>query len=699
VRVVGTLAVLIAVSGAIAVLGTWPMAAHLRTHVVDPGSDPLAAFWSKLADVHLTLWILAWDVHALTTAPTALFDANIFHPAPHTLALSENLLGALPAYLPLALAWRDPVLAHQATLLFTFAAAFLAMALLVHDWTGSWPAAGLAGVLFSFSGLRMGQLHAIHLEGNYWLPLLPLFAHRAAHRSGAVWPVLLAVALVLSTLHSYYLGYAAFVALALVLAVTALGDAQVRARFLRLLGAAVVAASVVLALSWPYVVASDRGTIGAASVRLLELSSARLGRTGATAAAVLAIATLPWAVRSLRSGESPVWVVALGVLAVAGHALALGPAVTVGGLRLPGPFTVLQALPGFGAFRAPLRFNVLAAVGLAALAGCGVAGLARSAGAWRHRARTVVDGCAVVLAIVTVALSSRALSLRPVETWSTIPAVYRWLATAPPGPVLELPFRDVDRYPLERDEEARRTYRSVYHWHPLLNGYSGYTPPTYAPVSALVRALPDPRALDVLRRATGLRWIVLHDDSAEPAGWGSAGQGIAAVHRVGEARVVELAPPETLDLLPPLLAPRGRETTPLGTRLAVLPATAQRAELQFAAPPPPAVYPGVTFPIALRVRNVSDVAWPAFAAADTHLVQVGYRWEEPGSGTAVLSGWDRLPYDLAPGESVTASVAVTPPQQPGPKRLVLGLGQDDSWFPATLDTAVVVVPPGEIPPG
>src|SRR5262249_51633132 len=145
VRVVGTLAVLIAVSGAIAVLGTWPMAAHLHTHVVDPGTDPLAAFWSKLADVHLTVWILAWDVHALMTAPVALFDANIFHPAPRTLALSENLLGALPVYLPLALVWRDPVLAHQGTLLFTFAAAFLAMALLVHDCTGSWPAAVPAG--------------------------------------------------------------------------------------------------------------------------------------------------------------------------------------------------------------------------------------------------------------------------------------------------------------------------------------------------------------------------------------------------------------------------------------------------------------------------------------------------------------------------------------------------------------------------
>ena len=160
--------------------------------------------------------------------------------------------------------------------------------------------------------------------------------------------------------------------------------------------------------------------------------------------------------------------------------------------------------------------------------------------------------------------------------------------------------------------------------------------------------------------------------------------------------MVELAPPATLDVLTALIDPRDRETTPLGTRLAVLPATAQRAEVHFAEPPPPAVYPGITFSlsIALRVRNSSDATWPAFAAADTHLVRVGYRWEEPGSRAASLSGWDRLPYDLAPGESVTVNVALRAPRQPGPKRLVLGLGQDDAWFPATVDAPVVVVPPG-----
>jgi hypothetical protein len=91
-------AVLVAASLVLAVWGTWPTAAPLSTHVIDGPklAGPFAA--TIQADVYDTLWILAWDVHALTTRPATLLDANIFHPARGTLALAEHMLGALPMY-------------------------------------------------------------------------------------------------------------------------------------------------------------------------------------------------------------------------------------------------------------------------------------------------------------------------------------------------------------------------------------------------------------------------------------------------------------------------------------------------------------------------------------------------------------------------------------------------------------------------
>src|SRR5437879_10299773 len=115
----------------IAVAGTWPLAARLTDRVYDPAH--LGSLWAEAArrDVDLTLWILAWDAHALATDPRHVLDANIYYPARRTLALSEHCFGALPLYLPLRAATGDPVTAHQGVLVLSFACAFLAALALI----------------------------------------------------------------------------------------------------------------------------------------------------------------------------------------------------------------------------------------------------------------------------------------------------------------------------------------------------------------------------------------------------------------------------------------------------------------------------------------------------------------------------------------------------------------------------------------
>jgi hypothetical protein len=197
---------------AVALIATWPAAAHLGTRVVDPGGAGAAGLWSQM-------------------------------------------------YLPLALATGDPVLAHQATLVLTFAAAFLAMAALVRDWTGSWPAAVAAGTPFATCGLRMGQLAALHLEGSWYLPLVVLFARRTALGAGLAAPGLLAAVLVLVTLHSCYLGYAAFGAAGVVALTAIAAEPRARRRWAALTAAIGAAAACVAAVSLPYVAAARAGAL------------------------------------------------------------------------------------------------------------------------------------------------------------------------------------------------------------------------------------------------------------------------------------------------------------------------------------------------------------------------------------------------------------------------------------------------------
>src|SRR6185295_935506 len=79
-RAVRRVARIAAVYTLLTIVCTWPLAAHLRTHL--PASPPP----TTLADSLLLGWVLSWDVHQLLHDPCRLFEANIFHPLRHTLA-------------------------------------------------------------------------------------------------------------------------------------------------------------------------------------------------------------------------------------------------------------------------------------------------------------------------------------------------------------------------------------------------------------------------------------------------------------------------------------------------------------------------------------------------------------------------------------------------------------------------------------
>src|SRR5262249_55747541 len=185
-------------------------------------------------------------------------------------------------------------LAHQVTLVLTFALAFLAALALVVDWTGSWSAGAVAGLLFAFSPLRGADLGGLQVLTTYHLPLIPLCARRALDGPGWLWPGLLAAALVLQTLSSYYLGYAAFAALTAIGAVVLGANPAARHRWGRLVLPAAGAAAAVAVSALPYLAWSRAGVLAAPSPALLRLFAARPGHTGATPALVLALRTLPF---------------------------------------------------------------------------------------------------------------------------------------------------------------------------------------------------------------------------------------------------------------------------------------------------------------------------------------------------------------------------------------------------------------------
>lgn len=662
----------------------WPLARHATTHILDvprfygPAGSLLAA------DPWLCMWILSWDTHALATAPTRLFDANIFHPAPLTLALSEHLLGYWPLFAPIYALTANPVLAYDATLLLSFALSGAAMCWLVRHWTGSLPAGLVGGLVFAFAPWRLSQLAHVQLLGLYGLPLVLLFWDRALADGRASDLAALAGAFFLQCLCSYYLAYCTVIVIGVYATVTAIG-----ARVARLVAAAAavgVGAAAFAVVSLPYLWVRSLGLLpeqGLAAQLALGVPSWRayvvplaIGPAirpfqGRVALLLAAAGLAAVALRHRAPRPRAATVVALVAILATGYLLALGP----GGGALFG--LLWRWLPGFSATRVPARFVIVVAFAVAGLAGLG----------WGTLTRRLPPGLCCVVTVILVVVMVRDLGLGgfvvPVAATPPLSPAYAWLAEHGDGkPLLELPVRGWVGDLLGAFREQRYAYASTRHWLPQLTGRSGYVPPSYELLMPLARRLPDPSALRSLVDLTGLGWIVLHGTAP---GWELApGTELAASFGTERIYRVTLAGDESRrDDLNRRLRGEPEATTLAGVPLRRLAARDLRATVvRFDVPI--RMVPGALLPVRLVLENHGRRAWPGLALGTDRLVRVRVAWRGP-DGRRVRPALTplRLPADTAPGARVEIAAGLSAPPAAGRFHFVARVAQGDGGVVGT----------------
>ncbi len=671
--------------GLLATWWTWPLGRHLGDHVVDGVAIHGAFGWLAVADVLLYVWTLAWDVHALTTAPLSLLDANVFHPAAWALARADHFLGHLPLFAPIYAVTRNPVLGHQTALWLCFPLSALAMHAAVRSWTGSTPAAVVAGVLFGFAPWRSTQLGHLQLQATMYLPLALLAAERTVRTgSRSAW-IALAIATGMQALCSVYLAFV----VALAVTAMAIGTAGDRAGAWRAVGVTATAALLALGSALPYLILARTGAFsglgGGGAERIALLGANPLGtfvlrsRPPSTDGywflgwVCIALAATAVVARPSGRGDAAIrrgllLVLVAGWIASLGYSRAL-----TSGDSVPLPLGWLAGLiPSFGTFRAPVRLGLGVALAAPALAGLGVAFLAR-------RLRSAAGPLAgVVLATIVAEFWPAPVPLRAVPD---IPAVYGWLHAAPPGPVLEVPAGFVDD-DFRADVWAVRwqsgyQYASTTHWQRLLNGYSAYPPQSFFFLMAIARRLPEADALADLVDLTGLRWLVVHRASltaAERAAWErDVPTGLAPRATLGDDAVFEVLLPARTDLVGVLRDERRRPATLRGIPRDPLPIAALRGALHDVELGS-RVLPGLPMHGHVTVENRSESAWPGFDPDRRGLVGIAHRWRR---AEATLPGLvtTRLARDLAPGESARVPFSVVAPDRPGRWELVLTLRQ------------------------
>jgi len=460
---------------------TWPLAFTLDRGVISPG------------DPQLTTWMLDWDWHATLHQPTHLFDANVFYPAKHSLAFSENLYGIAIFVFPLRALGVAPLTAHNIALLFGFFFSAFGAYLLGRTISGCWIAGIAAGIFYAYVPWRFAQMPHIQNVWSGWLPILIVallhYARTPSWRNAALFGGAFLMN-GLTNIHWLLLGSLA-IALSVPIAVRAPRD------WIRI----AVCTLIALALLSPFLIPYAR-------VATLYGMERRWDETKFYSA-TLRNWLMPAPVRlyerfTNHDVDGELWLFP-GVLGIAFSIIGLTRerrdhrAIAllwillgiIGSLGLHAFFHrfLFAHVPGFRAIRVPARWANIAYVGMSMLIAL--------AASWMASKRRVLAYVVAILFIIE-------LRAAPILWHSVAPdprPVDRWLATQR-ARIIELPIGDQFEYTY--------MFHATAHHRPMANGMSGFVPPETERLTQLWSEK-SPELFEELRHI-GIDTVIVHAD-------------------------------------------------------------------------------------------------------------------------------------------------------------------------------------------
>ncbi len=520
---------------ALAIFWTWPVAANLNTRVPHDAGDPL-----------LVVWILWWNAHA-TPFTDAWWNAPMMWPMPGAMTLSEHLVGLSLVATPLQRAGANPVTAYNVCFLLTFALSGFFAFLLGRRLTGSTFAGICAGIAFGFAPYRASQLAHIQVLSAQWMPLALLGLHAYLSTGARRWLVVFGGAWLIQALsNNYFLLF--FPVLVVAWLAWFVDWRRAPGRGLAIVVTWVVASLPLLPVLLKYREVHEKLGLTRKVAEIREFSAVpasfvhaaplmkfwREGPahtyeqylfTGVTvvllALAGLGLLFVGKTRGPLTARRAPILFYALATLLM--WMLALGPGGNGQDAMSPyRPYSWLLWLPGFNGLRVSSRFAMLGTLCLAMAASLAVAHLSkltvwsdRRAGGWAGRWRALA-GIVVVAGLLVDGMT------RPVPV--ATPPGKSILPGPQHAPVIELPVDSTD-------VSVQAMYRSIFHGHPLVNGYSGHFPPHYNILSLSLARL-DSTGLFYLARRRPLV-IIVNDEFDQSRSYKGMVEGLPGIQRHG----------------------------------------------------------------------------------------------------------------------------------------------------------------------
>jgi hypothetical protein len=518
---------------------TYPLPLHMASAVLNDNPD-----------THLFLWTLGWDVHALTTQPFSIFDANIYYPQRLTLAYSENLIGSAFFAAPVLWLTGNTVLALNVVTMLSCILCGLGAYALARRIGLSTASAILCGLVFAFSPARFFRITQIHLATVQWIPFTLAYLHAYMDHGRARD---LRIAIAFFSLQALTSGHGAVFATVVVAALLvyrwATGDSiriVDRARHVGGVGLLLLLPTVLVFL--PYLAVENELGLQRSLENFDPVPVSFIASPTSLHSFMLSL--LPGkpvnevANGFLFPGYVPLFFAAVAILPGRGdrrdrRTLVFYALMTLLCLWLSAGtplklWSWVNGLPGLSLVRVPSRFMILAVLGLAVLSGFGFERIIGRLSVQRQRLWIVAAS-----ALLIIECAGIPLQLAPFRV--ELPPTDRWLAQQPkPLVIAEIPVGVRARF------QTSYMLHSMAHWQKTIQGYSGFQAPVHDRLFEELKYFPDERSLTSLAEV-GVTHVVVHADMFDPRQWADVEPQLAQfssrltlVHQDGTGRVYEL---------------------------------------------------------------------------------------------------------------------------------------------------------------
>ncbi len=505
-----------------------------------------------LGDPAFNTWVLAWDVHSLTTDPLNLFNTNIFYPlTKNTLAFSEHLIADMLVAFPVIIITHNPILAYNIILFLSFVLSGFGMFLLINYYIKDDYSAFLGGIVFAFCTIRFAHIGHLQLLTAQWMPFALLYLDKFLHKGDSKNLAILYVFYVLQILSCWYHAFYITITLGVYTLCIFMINKDLRRNLfqhsfqIKSILFLICTLAVVAPFAYPYIqVANEYGFTR--TLDEVSFYSADVGEYLLTPInnLVYGMPSYPFPANwnfsehSLFPGITVIMLSLYGIfllmklkldgknrlalinlsnkmqniyisIALIAFILSLGYPLHFFGhiLNIDLPYKYLfEYLPGFKSMRVPSRFGFIVMLSLSVLAAYGLNRFIES----KPKIKKVAISFIFVLLIISESLYIPVFG-GTMPVGREIPDVYQWLANESGDfAIVELPS--------ELYSDSKYMYYSIYHWKKLVNGYSGFVPDTYSETMSTLMSFPSNESVGLLKMI-GVKYVVIHTKNMDISQW------------------------------------------------------------------------------------------------------------------------------------------------------------------------------------